>query len=81
MEVWIAAREDSRGNLHAPSTVYVEVDPTRWTYGDGSASPRTTVLRPLQVEERAAPMDTRGAAAVEPAARPVPAPTGTRRGT
>jgi len=80
MEVWIAAWEDARGDLHAPSTVYVEVDPTRWTYGDGSGASRTTVLRPLQVEERAPPMDTRGAAAVEPAARPPAVPTATRRG-
>jgi hypothetical protein len=78
MEVWIAAWEDARGDLHAPSTVYVEVDPARWTYGDGSA--RTTVLRPLQVEERAPPTDTRGAGAMEPAARNPPAPTATRRG-
>ena len=70
MEVWIAAWEDARGDLHAPSTVYVEVDPTRWTYGDGSGSSRTTVLRPLQVEERAPPLDTRGSGTLEPAVRP-----------
>ncbi len=81
MEVWIAAWEDSRGDLHAPSTVYVEVDPTRWTYGDGSGSPRYTVLRPLQVEERALPIDPRGAGVMEPLARPPPTPTATRRGT
>ncbi|WP_295587462.1 TraV family lipoprotein [uncultured Lamprocystis sp.] len=80
MEVWIAAWEDGRGDLHAPSTVYVEVDPTRWTYGDGSVSPRYTVLRPLQVEERAPPMDTRGTEAMAPAARPPAVPPATRRG-
>lgn len=55
MAVWLAAWEDQRGDLHAPATVYVEVDPTTWSYGDGATSARYSVLRPLQVEARVVP--------------------------
>ena len=34
MAVWLAAWEDDKGDRHAPTTVYVEVDPTRWSYAD-----------------------------------------------
>ena len=74
MEVWIAAWEDGRGDLHAPSTVYVEVDPARWIDGDGSDVRRGTVLRPLQVEERP------GNNAADPPDRMSVPPTGGRRG-
>ena len=80
MAVWIAAWEDSRGDLHAPSTVYVEVDPTRWTYGDGSGSGRSSVLRPLQVEDRPPPPDNRGTGTPEPPDRLPTPPTASRRG-
>jgi hypothetical protein len=80
MEVWIAAWEDARGDLHAPSTVYVEVDPTRWTYGDGSGSGRYTVLRPLQVERRPPPTDGPGTGIPEPAERMPASPVAGRRG-
>ena len=74
MAVWLAAWEDQRGDLHAPSTVYIEVDPTKWTYGDTSATSRTTVLRPLQIEARSAPLtnpgDTNGGLA--PTTLPLP---------
>lgn len=43
MKVWLAAWEDQRGDLHAPAIVYVEVDPTRWSYGDQATSSRYTV--------------------------------------
>lgn len=58
MQVWLAAWEDQRGDLHAPSTVYVEVDPTKWSYGEQSPSSRYSVLRPLQVETRVEPPPT-----------------------
>jgi hypothetical protein len=80
MEVWIAAWEDARGDLHAPSTVYVEVDPARWIDGDGSDVRRATVLRPLQVEERPPLSDRSGNGAADPADRMSVPPTAGRRG-
>jgi hypothetical protein len=77
MAVWLGAWEDQRGDLHAPSTVYIEVDPTKWTYGDASAPSRTTVLRPLQIEARPAAVTTAGdASGGLPAAMHLPLPAG-----
>jgi hypothetical protein len=80
MAVWLAAWEDDKGNLHAPATVYVVVDPTRWSYADPSTTSRYTVLRPLQVEQRPAEGgESRGAAVPQPPT-PLPVPPGARRG-
>lgn len=80
MATWIAAWEDQHGDLHAPSTIYVEVDPTKWTYGDASSPSRYTVLRPLQVEQRAPPTEGGGPRPIEPVASyPLP-PGASRRG-
>jgi len=79
MAVWLAAWEDDKGDLHAPATVYVEVDPQRWSYADPSTPARYTVLRPLQVEQR--PTDAgepRGA--VPSPSTPLPLPPTARRG-
>jgi hypothetical protein len=38
MAAWLAAWEDDKGDLHVPATVYVEVDPTRWSYADQSTT-------------------------------------------
>jgi hypothetical protein len=79
MAVWLAAWEDDKGDLHAPATVYVEVDPTRWSYADSSTTSRYTVLRPLQVEQRPADGgEGRGIAPQPPTQLPVP--PGARRG-
>ena len=85
MQVWLAAWEDQRGDLHAPSTVYVEVDTTKWSYGEQSPSSRYSVLRPLQVETRTeAPPPPTGIGAnsgIDPrtqAAIPLPPSTGRR---
>jgi hypothetical protein len=84
MAVWLAAWEDERGDLHAPSTLYIEVDPSQWIDGDASAPSRTTVLRPLQIETRPASATASGDASggLPPAAGlPLPAgfPTGAGR--
>jgi conjugal transfer pilus assembly protein TraV len=68
MEAWIAPWEDATGDLYPPSTVYIEVNPRSWQYGEGPG--RMKVLRPLQVESRQAPppmapAPLRGAPAVE----------------
>ena len=52
MEAWIAPWEDATGDLYPPSTVYIEVNPKSWQYGEGPG--RMKVLRPLQVEQRQA---------------------------
>lgn len=65
MEAWIAPWEDAMGDLYPPSTVYIQVDPERWQYGD-SSSGRLSVLRPLQVEQRSAPEATEGGTGVPP---------------
>ena len=79
MAVWLAAWEDDKGDLHAPATVYVEVDPRHWSYAGQSTTSRYTVLRPLQVEQR--PTDggePRGAIPQPPT--PLPIPPAVRRG-
>jgi conjugal transfer pilus assembly protein TraV len=53
------------GDLYPPSTVYIQVDPERWQYGD-SSNGRLSVLRPLQVEQRSAPEATEGGTGVPP---------------
>jgi conjugal transfer pilus assembly protein TraV len=68
MEAWIAPWEDATGDLYPPSTVYIEVNPRSWQYGEGPGQMK--VLRPLQVEQRQAtpsmaPAPLRGAPAVE----------------
>lgn len=68
MEAWIAPWEDATGDLYPPASVYIEVNRPSWQYGDGAG--RVKVLRPLQVEQRAAqpapaPNPLRGAPAVE----------------
>jgi len=79
MAVWLAAWEDDKGDLHAPATVYVEVDPQRWSYADPSTPARDTVLRPLQVEQR--PTDAgEPRSAVPPPSTPLPLPPTARRG-
>jgi len=65
MEAWIAPWEDATGDLYPPSTVYIQVDPERWQYGD-SSNGRLSVLRPLQVEQRSAPEATEGGTGVPP---------------
>lgn len=79
MAVWLAAWEDDKGDLHAPATVYVEVDPTRWSYADQSTTSRYTVLRPLQVEQRPADGGEARGGAPQPPTQ-LPAPPGARRG-
>ncbi|TVQ85900.1 MAG: conjugal transfer protein TraV [Chromatiaceae bacterium] len=56
MQAWIAPWEDATGDLYPASTVFIEVQPERWQYRGGEGIP--TVLRPLQVEPRAAPQTT-----------------------
>ena len=65
MEAWIAPWEDATGDLYPPSTVYIQVDPERWQYGD-SSNGRLSVLRPLQVERRSAPEVTEGGTVMPP---------------
>jgi hypothetical protein len=55
MRIWIAPWEDSRGDLHAPGYVYTEIEPRRWTLGAQAERNRETLVRPLQMERRAAP--------------------------
>ena len=75
MEAWIAPWEDATGDLYPPSTVYIEVNPRSWQYGEGPG--RMKVLRPLQVEQRQAPQTMapppmRGMPAVETPSFPGP---------
>jgi hypothetical protein len=59
MRIWIAPWEDSRGDLHAPGYVYTEIEPRRWTLGAPAERDRETLIRPLQIERREAPIDRR----------------------
>jgi hypothetical protein len=59
MRIWIAPWEDSRGDLHAPGYLYTEIEPRRWALGAPAESERATLVRPLQIERREAPVDTR----------------------
>jgi hypothetical protein len=59
MRIWIAPWEDSRGDLHAPGYLYTEIEPRRWALGAPAEAERTTLIRPLQIERREAPADTR----------------------
>ena len=79
MAVWLAAWEDDQGDLHAPATVYVEVDPQRWSYADQSTTSRYTVLRPLQVEQRPADGGGNSGAVLQPTTQ-LPVPPAARRG-
>jgi len=58
MRVWIAPWEDSRGDLHAPGYLYTEIEPRRWSLGAPAEPERDTLIRPLQIERRAARPDT-----------------------
>jgi hypothetical protein len=57
MRIWIAPWEDSRGDLHAPGYLYTEIEPRRWALD--ARDDHTPVIRPLQIERREAPADTR----------------------
>ena len=59
MRIWIAPWEDSRGDLHAPGYLYTEIEPRRWALGAPAEAERATLIRPLQIERREAPADTR----------------------
>ena len=59
MRIWIAPWEDSRGDLHAPGYLYTEIEPRRWALGAPAEAERATLIRPLQIERREAPTDTR----------------------
>ena len=59
MRIWIAPWEDSRGDLHAPGYLYTEIEPRRWALGAPAEAERATLVRPLQIERREAPVDTR----------------------
>ena len=59
MRIWIAPWEDSRGDLHAPGYLYTEIEPRRWALGAQAEAERAVLIRPLQIERREAPADTR----------------------
>jgi conjugal transfer pilus assembly protein TraV len=59
MRIWIAPWEDSRGDLHAPGYLYTEIEPRRWALERPRGVERATRIRPLQIERREAPADTR----------------------
>jgi hypothetical protein len=59
MRIWIAPWEDSRGDLHAPGYLYTEIESRRWTLGAPAELERTALIRPLQIERRDAPKNTR----------------------
>lgn len=63
MRVWVAPYEDARGDLHAGSRVYMEIEPKRWAVGDVGYSVRAIPSR-LQVQDGATrEPDANGAAA------------------
>ena len=38
LRVWIAPWEDTAGRLHVPGYTYAEIEPRRWSIGEGAAS-------------------------------------------
>lgn len=52
MRVWIAPYVDGRGDLHAGSRVFMEIEPKRWAVGDVGLTARA-LPTPLQVRDGA----------------------------
>jgi conjugal transfer pilus assembly protein TraV len=59
MRIWIAPWEDAAGNLHGASHVFTEITPRRWQMASVPGTPAGTVLTPLQLEPRKAPVPER----------------------
>lgn len=59
MRIWIAPWEDAAGNLHGASHVFTEITPRRWQLASVPGTPAGTVLTPLQLEPRKAPVPDR----------------------
>jgi len=50
LRVWVAGWEDDAGTLHAPSLLYAEIAPRRWTIGEPAPqlAPTLELVQPLQ---------------------------------
>jgi conjugal transfer pilus assembly protein TraV len=59
MRIWIAPWEDAAGNLHGASHVFTEITPRRWQMASVPGATAGTVLTPLQLEPRKAPVPER----------------------
>ena len=57
LEAWVNAYEDDRGNLHLPSSVFVEVTPRRWSLEATNIESYST-SGPFQVIKAAKPVNT-----------------------
>ena len=88
LRVWIAPWEDTSGRLHVPGYTYAEIEPRRWSIGEGAATGRLQ-LEPLTQPAPPTPPETPPAlqaqepelqdAAVGPPRRRQPSPPSTPR--
>ena len=57
LRVWIAPWEDTAGRLHVPGYTYAEIEPRRWSIGEGAATDGLQ-LKPLTQPPPPAPPET-----------------------
>ena len=57
LRVWIAPWEDTSGRLHVPGYTYAEIEPRRWSIGEGAATGGLR-LKPLTQPPPPAPPET-----------------------